>query len=204
MITRKKPALKLSSLTPESKVTKAQGIIDAMSASANFPDSTMPMPYATIQTLVNNLQNSILATNAGTTTSTNNMHEQERILISAFNLIKAHVEIVANAHADPVGIILSAGMQVADNGGGSGVTELTLEAAGSGEVVIKVPRGPDEKAFIYEVSLDGTSFTKVRTSTLTKVTVGGYTPGSTLYVRYHAINKLGETPDSMVKTVIVL
>src|SRR3989344_8681991 len=117
MSNRKKAALKLNSLTPESKVTKAQGILDAMQASGNFPANNMPMSYSSLQTIIDNLHNAILATNTGTTTSTSNMHEQERILMSAYNLIKAHVEFVANSSVDASGIIVSAGMQVAVTGG---------------------------------------------------------------------------------------
>ena len=199
-----KAALKLSSLTPESKVTKAQGIIDAMQASGNYPASDMPITYGRLQTLVDNLHNAILASNAGTSTSISTMHEQERILISAFNLIKAHVEFVANNTVDPTSMITSAGLQIAVSGGASGVSELTLETAGNGGVVIKVPRGPDEKAFVFEVSTDGTSFTKVKSSSLTKVTISPYTPGNTIYVRYYAITKVGETAISQVKSIIVL
>lgn len=204
MSSRVKAALKLSSLTPESKVTKAQGIIDAMQASANFPAADMPINYSNLQSMIDNLHNAIIATNAGTVIATSNMHDAERMLISTFNVIKAHVELVANSLPDPSGVILSANLQVAINGGGSGVTELTLEAIGSGSILIKIPRATDEKAFIYEVSTDGTNFSKVRASTLTKVTIGGYTPASTIYVRYYAINKIGETPVSQVKSIIVL
>ena len=204
MSNRKKAALKLNSLTPESKVTKAQGILDAMQASGNFPANNMPMSYSSLQTIIDNLHNAILATNTGTTTSTSNMHEQERILMSAYNLIKAHVEFVANSSVDASGIIVSAGMQVAVTGGANAVTVLTLEASGNGEVIIKVPRGQDEKAFIFEASTDGTAFSKVRSSTLTKVTISGYSPGSTIYVRYFAINKIGETTTSQVVSAIVL
>lgn len=204
MNVRKKSALKLSSLTAESKVTKTQGIIDAMQASGNFPASDMPINYSNLQTIIDNLHNAIIAANAGTVQSTSAMHEQERILISAFNVIKAHVDYVANNSVDAEGVILSAGLQVAALAGSSGVTILTLEAQGNGKVVIKVPRGPDEKAFVFEVSTDGTSFTKVKSSTLTKVEISGYTPGSTIYVRYYAINKQGETALSEIKSTIVL
>lgn len=204
MNSRKRVALKLSSLTAESKVTKTQGIIDAMQASGNFPASDMPINYANLQTIVDNLHNAILATNTGTVQSTSVMHEKERMLISAFNVVKAHVEFVANNSVDAQGIILSAGMQVAVSNGSNGVTTLTLEAGGNGKVVIKVPRGPDEKAFVFEASTDGASFTKVKSSTLTKVEISGYTPGSTLYVRYFGINKQGETAISEVKSLIVL
>ena len=50
----------------------------------------------------------------------------------------------------------------------------------------------------------GATFLRVRSSTLTKVTISGYTPGSTIYVRYHAIDKVGETALSGVKGTLGL
>src|ERR1700741_920267 len=96
-----KSALKLSSLTPESKVTKTEGILDNMENSGNFPNNQMPITYSSGRSLINNLRNAILATNNGTVNSTAVMHEQERILVSAFNLIKAHVDFVANTSPNP-------------------------------------------------------------------------------------------------------
>lgn len=203
MSTRLKAAMRLSNLTPDSKVTRAQGIIDAMQASGNFPDNEMTVSYSRLQTLIDNLHNAILATNAGTTSSTTNMHEQERILLSAFNLVKAHVEYVANNSLDAATIITSAGMQVAVTGGANAVTELTLEAIGNGTITVKVPRGKDEKAFIFELSTDGTSFTKIICSALTKVNIANLTPASTVYIRYSAISKTGEGAISQAKSVIV-
>src|ERR1700741_3023868 len=166
MNSRLKAALKLSSLTPEGKVTKGQGIKDSMTGNPNFPPANWPITPASVQTIIDDLHNSIIAANAGTVFSTSAMHEKERILVSVFNIIKAHVEFVANSTADPATVIVSAGMQVAENGGANLVTELTLEAGGEGKVTIKVPRGRDEKAFIFEMSSNGTDFVKFSSTTV--------------------------------------
>lgn len=204
MNSKQKVALKLSGLTPESKVTKAQGILDAMQASGNFPASDMPISYTKLQSAIDNLHNAILATNSGTPLATSAMHDAERVLINYFNVIKAHVEMLANSLPDAVSVILSAGMQVVVNGGPNAVSELTLEAAGAGNVVVRVPRGKDEKAFVFEISTDGTNFSKLRSSTLTKITIGGYAPGSTISMRYYAIVKTGDTPVSAAKSIMVV
>jgi hypothetical protein len=205
MSNKLKAVLGLSILTPEAKVTRAQGIKDDMQASGNFPNAQMPVTYTVIQSLIDNLHNAIIATNAGTVTSTSDMHEQERMLITAFNLVKAHVEYVANLTTDAGTVITSAGMQVLQiGGGGNGVSELTLDAMGNGSVMVRVPRGTGEKAFVYEMSADNVSFTKVTSSSLVKITISGRTPGSTLYVRYYSISNNGEGATSQVKSVIVV
>src|SRR3989344_6525907 len=96
MNSRIRAALKSNSLTPEGKVTGAQSIIDGMQANGNFPASGMPITYSSLQNLINNLHNAIVAANNGTSSDTSNMHEQERILSNAFSLIKSHVEYIAN------------------------------------------------------------------------------------------------------------
>lgn len=204
MSTRLRAAIKLSSLTPEGKVVKTQGILDAMQASGNFQANEMPISFSTLQTLVDNLHNAILATNNGSVTSTSNMHEQERILVNAFNFIKSHVEYIANNTLDAATIITSAGMQVATQSGSNGVTELTLEALGNGKLQVRIPRGADEKAFVYEISTDGTTFTKATSSSLTKITISNLQAASTVYIRYYAISKNGEGATSQAKSVIVL
>lgn len=205
MNTRIKAALKLNGLTPESKVTKAQGIINAMQASGNFPAGSMPITYSNLQTIIDNLHTAILATNDGGSSSVSNMHEQERILVGAFNLIKSHVEFVANNNVDPATTITSAGLQVVPNGGFNGVSELTLAAAGNGTVTVRIPRGQDEKAFVFEKSTDGgASFSKAASSSLTKISIGGLQPASTVHVRYYAIGKNGEGAMSQAKYIIVL
>ncbi len=204
MSTRVRAAIKLGSLTPEGKVTKTQGILDAMQASGNFPLSDMPITYSTLQTLVDNLHNAIIATNSGSPSATSNMHEQERVLVNAFNFIKSHVEYVANNTLDPATMIVSAGMQVATQGGANGVTELTLEALGNGKLQVRIPRGTDEKAFVYEISADGATFNKATSSSLTKITISNLQPASTIYIRYYAIGKNGEGAISQVKNVIVV
>lgn len=69
---------------------------------------------------------------------------------------------------------------------------------------MRVPRVATEKAFVYEVSPDGVTYTKFTSSSLTKVTITGQQPGSTIYVRYYAISKNGEGAISQPKSVIVI
>ncbi|MCD6066183.1 MAG: hypothetical protein K0S33_1009 [Bacteroidetes bacterium] len=199
-----KCALKLSGLTPESKVTRTQGIKNDMMGSGYFPNSQLPIGYTGMQTLIDNMQNAIIASNSGTSASIAYMHEQERILVTAFNLVKAHVEFIANTSPNPETIITAAGFTVSQSGGASPVTELTLTATGNSEVVVKVPRHTDEKAFVYEKSTDGETFTKVIATSLSSISITGHAPGSTIYVRYYAIGKNGESPVSAIKSVMVI
>ena len=204
MKTKVRVAMKLNNLSAEGKVVKAQSIKDAMLSSGNFIASSMPIPYPTLQTLITNLHTSVIAANNGTATDTSHMHEQERILISAFNFIKAYVEMVANNAIDPTTIITSAGMQVAINGGPNAVTELTLDAMGSGTLQVRVPRLTDEKAFVFEWSADGTTWNEFSSSTVTKAELKNQTPGSNVYIRYFAISKTGKSIYSTVKNAIIV
>jgi hypothetical protein len=204
MKTRVRVAMKLNSLSAQGKTVKAQSIKDAMQSSGNFPAASMPVAYGALQTLITNLHNAVVAADNGTTTDTSFMHEQERILISAFNFIKAFVEMEANNATDPATIITSAGMLVAVNGGQNGVTELTLDAIGSGSLQIRIPRLTDEKAFVFESSTDGTTWLEAITTTLTKTELKSLTPGSTVYIRYYSISKTGKSVYSSIKNTIVV
>ena len=204
MKTRVRVAMKLTSLSAQGKTIKAQSIKDAMQSSGNFPATSMPVSYGALQTLITNLHNAVVAADNGTTTDTSYMHEQERILISAFNFIKAYVEMEANNATDPATIITSAGMQVAVNGGQNAVNELTLDAIGGGTLQIRIPRLTDEKAFVFESSTDGTSWTEAIVTTLTKTELKSLAPGSTVYIRYYAISKTGKSVYSTVKNAIII
>jgi hypothetical protein len=206
MQNRIKVVLGLSSLTPEAKVTRAQNIHDAIQASGNFPNSGLPVSYTNVQAAIDNLSSSIVAANAVNSSSadTSFMHEQERLLVGIFNLLRSHVEFSANNTLDPGTIITSAGMGIATPGGQNAVTELTVEASGGGKITVRVPRGEGEKAFIFETSADGNSWTKAGSSSLTKIVLSGFAVASTVNVRYYGITKTGDSDMSQPKSVLVV
>ena len=200
-----KATLGLASLSPADKVVTGQNIKDSMQTSGNFPAANMPISYPNFQSFITNLHNSIIAATNGTPTDTAVMHENERLLVSALNFIKSHVEYVANSNsANATSIITSAGMQVANLSGQSGVTELTLEALGNGKIKIRIPRQTGEKAFVFESSTNNITWTDVLFSSATTVTLSNQTPVTTLYIRYSAISKTGKGAGSQAKSVVVL
>ena len=200
-----KATLGLTYLSPADKVIKGQSIKDSMQTSGNFPATGMPITYPSLQTIITNFHNSIIAAINGTPTDTAAMHEHERIFVSAFNFIRSHVEFVANGNsANAASIITSAGMQIAGIGGNNAVSELTLEASGNGKIKIRIPRQAGEKAFIFESSTDNITWVEVLFSSNTTVTLSNQTPVTTLYIRYSAISKTGKGAYSQAKTVVVL
>ncbi|MCD6069118.1 MAG: hypothetical protein K0S33_3944 [Bacteroidetes bacterium] len=205
MSTHLKAVLGLSNKTPETKVTRSQTILDAMQNSGNFADEDLPVSYSNSQSAIDNFGSAIVAANGinASSADTSRMHEEERQLLGIFNLLRSHVEYVANQTADPATIITSAGMTVGTPGGQNAVTELTLDAPGNGKINVRVPRREGEKSFVFEVSTDGESFTKVTSNANAKVVLSGYTHGSTIYVRYYAISKDGESEMSQPKSVLV-
>lgn len=198
-----KAALGLSSLNPDGKVTKADVIITSMQASGNFPAATMPISYAVLSTYKNNLHTAIVAMGNGTPGSTSHMHEQERILVSALNFLRAYVEQVANAGTDPTTLIESAGMSVYSTSGNSAVTELTLTATGNGTIQICVPRNKGEAAFIYQSSTDAVTWEEFAVSKLATVELQNQTPASTLSFRFAPVGK-SKGAFCQSKSVIVL
>ena len=196
-------ALGLTGLNPDGKVTRADVLITTMQASGNFPAANMPITYAVLNTYKNNLHTAIVATGNGTPGSTSHMHEQERILQSAFNFIRAYVEQVANANADPKTIIESAGMTVVTGNGNTAVTELTLTATGNGKVQVSVPRNKGEAAFVYQYSTDAITWEEFAISKLATVELQDQTPASTLSFRFAAIGK-SKGAFSQAKSAIVL
>jgi hypothetical protein len=181
--------LGLRVLNPEAKLTRVGVMTASMQASGNFPASLMPILYTALNTLRTNLNTAIIAAGSGAPGSTSHMHEQERLLVSAWNFIRAHVENVANASADPKTVIESAGMTVATSSGNTPVTEITLTAMGNGTVQICVPRKQGEVAFEYQYSTDGSTWLPLDSSKLATVEFKNQTPGATIYFRFAAIGK---------------
>lgn len=119
MNTKLKADLKMSILSPDGKVTTGQNIINSMQAAPNyFPPASMPIPFTSMTSCINNLHNAILATGSGSAGSVSNMHEKERIVLSIFNVVRAFVEMQANNTADPKTVIEAAGMVAIKNNGG--------------------------------------------------------------------------------------
>ena len=206
MKTKSKAVLGIAKMTPEGKVVTTQNIINAMQASGNFPDANMPIHYAALQTLNTDLHNAIVAANNGSPTATSQMHEEERKLTMAFNLIKMHVEIVSNNATDPDTMILSSGMGLSANSGLTAVTELTLDAIGNGVVQIRVPRATAEKAFYYQyaTAADPNNWQEVCYSTLTKIQLPNQTPGAVVHIRYASISKDGIGAFSASKQIMAV
>ena len=197
--------LGLSNLSPVDKVTTAQNIKDSMQSSGNFPAATMPISYPTLQSYITNLHQANIVAINGTPTDTAFMHEQERILVSALNFLKSHVEYMANTNsANTASIITSAGMQIASTGGNNPVSELTLEAIGNGKLQIRVPRQTGEKAFVFESSADGIAWVEFTLNSLTKITLSNQALGSTVYIRFAAISKTGKGAYSQAKSAIIV
>ena len=196
MKTKSKAVLGIAKMTPEGKVVTTQNIINAMQASGNFPDANMPIKYATLQTLNTDLHNAIVAANNGSTAATSQMHEEERKLTMAFNLIKMHVEIVSNNAADPDTVILSSGMGLSGNSGQIAVTDLTVDAIGNGIVQIRVPRTIAEKAFCYQYALasDPNNWQNIGFYSLSKIQFPNQTPGSQLIFAMPALPRTGWDP----------
>lgn len=203
---KSKAVIGMSSLTPETKVTRAQNIVDTMQSSGNFPNAKLPMPYAGIQLLITNLHNSILTASSGSPSDVNIMHENEKVLVMALNMLKAHVEFVSNAQLNADAFILSSGMGLAANSGQNAVTDLTLEAIGAGTIVMRVPRHTGEQAFYFEYALDTAPSTWLVAgySSLTKFTFKNQIPATKLWVRYAAISKTGMGVFSDAKQVVVV
>ncbi len=131
------------------------------------------------------------------------MHEQ--VLLSAFNFLKAHIELTANNTTTPNAIITTAGLQVAVNGGNNGVTDLILNAIGNGKLQVSVPSQASKKAFVYEYITDGgTIWLELISSSLSKVTLSNQTPGSNIPVSYYSISETGKGAYSQEKSAIIV
>src|ERR1035437_2836853 len=171
--------LGLSGLNPGEKVTRAEVIKTAMQTSGNFPASSMPVTYAMLGTLITNLHNAIITAASGVTGSTSQMHEEERLMVSALNFVRAFVEQTANAALNPTAIIESASMTVFTRSGNTPVTELTLTTMGDGIIQVCVPRGIGETAFVFQSGTDGINWVEFTISKLAIVELANQNPGST-------------------------
>jgi|GEM_PF-1773033 hypothetical protein len=206
MKTKAKAVLGFSKLNPEGKVVRSQAIVDDMQASGNFPDATLPINYAGLQGLITNLHNAIVLAENGSSATTSRMHEEERKLMMAFNLIKMHVEMVSNATIDPESFILSSGMTLGANAGPNAVSDLSLEALGEGVIQIRVPRHAGDKAFCYQYALvsDRDNWQNIGFNSLSKIHYSGQVAGTLILVRYAPISKDGLGAFSSAKQIMVI
>ena len=206
MKTKSKSVFGLSKLTPSQKVVKAQSVKDAMQASGVFPNNTMPLSYAAWQILIDNSHNANVTASNGSSADVSAMHEAERVLVMACNLIKAHVDIVANSYPNPDAIILSVGLSVSSSGGPIAVSDLTLNAIGGGILQIKVPRTSTDKAFIYQYALDSdpTNWQTIGFNSLSKIEFKNQIPGTIIHIRYASISKNGAGTFSSSKQIMVV
>ncbi len=206
MKTKSKCVFGLSKLTPEAKVIKVQSVKDGMQNSGNFPNATMPISYSAWQTLIDNSHNANVTASNGTSADVSMMHEEERILVMACNLVKAHVDMVCNTFPNPDSIILSAGLSVSSNAGPNAVTDLTLDAIGSGTIQIRVPRTKADKAFVYQYALDSapTNWQNIGFYSLSKIEFKNQIPGTIIHIRYAAIGNTGAGAYSNSKQIMAV
>lgn len=206
MKTKAKAVLGFSKLNPEGKVVRSQSIVDEMQGSGNFPDASLPINYASLQGLITNLHTAVISAESGNPASTSRMHEEERKLMMAFNLIKMHVEMVSNATTDPESFILSSGMGVASNSGPNAVSDLSLEALGEGVIQIRVPRHTGDKAFCYQYALvsDPDNWQNIGFNSLSRIHYSGQVAGTQILVRYAPISKEGLGAFSSAKQIMVI
>ena len=181
-------ALGMSSLNPDEKATRSEVITTSMQASGNFPDSIMTISYAALAQLKINVHNAVVAVGNGTGTAAQ-VHEEERLLVNAFNFVRSIVEKTANESANPQAIIESASMTVILNPGASSVTELTLIPMGNGIIQVSVPRNTGEKAFVFYSSTDNINWVDFAMSTSATVELTNQTPGAILHFRFISIGK---------------
>jgi hypothetical protein len=206
MKTKAKAVLGFSRLNPEGKVVRSQSIVDDMQSSGNFPDASLPISYVNLQALVTNLHNAVVLAEHGSSADTSRMHDDERKLMMAFNLIKMHVEMVSNATTDPDSYILSSGMVLGANSGQNAVSDLSLEALGEGVVQIRVPRHAGDKAFCYQYALLSSpdNWLNIGFNSLSKIRYSDQTPGTVILVRYAPIGKTGLGAFSSAKQIMVV
>lgn len=166
----------------------------------------MPLSYPSLQSLITNFHNATVQADQGSSTDVSDMHEQERMLVMAFNLIKAHVEMTANTFTNADAIILSAGMTVSAENGQGPITDLTLEASGQGTVLIRVPKHTGERSYWFQFSLpdDPNNWQTIGYSSLSKYSFGSQTPGTMINVRYAPISNSGLGAFSASKQVMVV
>ena len=200
-----KAALRMSALTPEGKVTKAETIVSFIQRNTNyFPTANLPIPLASVSTAITTLHTALLAVGTGTPGALSNMHEKDRIVVSFFNLLRAYVEMVANNTPDPKTVIEAAGMEVQKTGGQTLVSELTLTALGNGIMQVSVPRNVGEVSFIYQYSTDsGTTWLELAYSKLATVSLSGQIPATVLHFRFAPVSKV-KGAFSQAKSAIVL
>ncbi|MCC6372193.1 MAG: hypothetical protein IT236_14410 [Bacteroidia bacterium] len=191
MISKFKAAHKMSGLSPEGKLTKADAGLTAMDTSGNFPEANWPLPKASVTKAINDLDLAIKAVATGAPGSVSHMHEMERQLLAVFNLLRSYVEMTANNSTDAKAVIESAGMVAYLSGGGAGpITDLTLTAIGGGVVQINVPRNAGVVAFVYQYSTDGgITWLPLDISKTASYQLKGQTPGATLNFRFAPIAK---------------
>ena len=112
-----KVALNLNRLSVPEKVEKSRSIVVEMTGNGNFPNADIKPPLAEISTSTDELEVAHLAAKTGGEEQTAIQHEKETILDNKLTQLGHYVEDVANNDpANAKSIVLSAGMDVKDEG----------------------------------------------------------------------------------------
>lgn len=186
----KKPLLDFISLSVAAKIAFYRNVIAKLTGNANF--TTPDKPLAELITLVAKLEADYIAAKDGGHTAIANMHKSEAAADTAFRIIAAYVDRIAQGDEAK---ILSSGLHVTKERTPSNKPDLAaMDGAVSGCVHLVAKAIPNAGAYIWQQAAADkpNDWTTIGHSTQATTDVSGLAIGTQLLFRVAAI-----TPDGV-------
>lgn len=195
-----KVSLYFIQLSIAEKITYFLNVIAKMTGNVFFPEPDIPL--AEVKTSVDTLSASYLASRDGSHTAISKLHDDEDATDHLFRILAAYVDRIADGDETK---ILSAGFQGTSQPTPHQKADLVVvdgPNSGSAKLVAKAIAGA--RAYIWQISINGTDWTTVDTTTRSSYEMDGLPVAEIRYFRVAGVTPEGTTDfTAPVKKVIV-
>ncbi len=195
-------SLKLPRSVP-ALITLAKTIVTEMTGNQNFPTTDPPLP--TVTGGINDLDTAEHAAVMRTKGAVAARNEKRAVLVQMLQGLKGTVQKGADANPEQAGsIIQSAGMSVRKQAAHKKRGFAVAPGAVTGTVKLTTASAGHRSSYEWQFSTDGGKTWQNAPSTIqAKTTILGLQPGATVYFRFRAVIKTGETDWSEPLSIIV-
>lgn len=183
------PRLKLFLNLPERKAdvsTRARHIASQLDGNAYFP--TLPVPIATLQGHIDDLEAAEAAVRSGTHGTAAARDARLAVVVGDLEQEKTYVETVANARGeDGPAVAASSGFATKELRGPGKWAFGAGQGDRSGEVKLRAPRRNRAESYEWQRSTDGTVWIDLAGTNEASLVVTDLSPGTLYFFRYRTL-----------------
>ena len=184
-------------------LSKARGVVEAMTGNPAFPSPTPPLSAVTAA--IDDLQSAQVAAEARTRGAVTVRNDKRTALITVLHQVASYVQGQADASMETgSAIIQSAGFGVRKTSAPAARVFAAKTAGVSGAVRLVAPPAARRASYEWEYSSDGgATWTTAPVTLRANTTIAGLKPASTVLFRYRAVTTAGEANWSQSVSLVV-